>query len=185
MEGKTEEALAVSERIERIAPFDLFYRADRVRLFFLARQYLRALDEVERVRELAPDFADFVIPNTYVMLGRFEEAHRERITCYEQCGAPCGWALEARERGWAEGGWEGSERAWLEVATKKRGHTPVGIAAGYTRIGETEEAFAWLERAYRERDPHIIILKAHPHFDPLRSDPRFDDLLRRIGFPES
>jgi hypothetical protein len=46
------------------------------------------------------------------------------------------------------------------------------------------EAFAWLERGYRERDPQMIALKAFPPFDPLRSDPRFDDLLRRIGFPE-
>jgi hypothetical protein len=41
-----------------------------------------------------------------------------------------------------------------------------------------------LERGYRERDPMMIWLKAHPGLDPLRSDPRFDDLLRRIGFPE-
>ncbi len=43
----------------------------------------------------------------------------------------------------------------------------------------------WLERAYEERDPHLLIVKVDPRMDPLRSDPRFDDLLRRIGFPES
>ncbi len=52
-------------------------------------------------------------------------------------------------------------------------------------IGETEEATTWLERAYEERDPLLLLLaKTDPRMAPLRSDPRFDDLLRRIGFPE-
>ena len=75
-------------------------------------------------------------------------------------------------------------RAWLDVATSIEGTSPWMIAVAYTAIGETEEAFAWLERGYRGRDPVMIGLKANPNFDPLRSDPRFDDLLRRIGFPE-
>jgi hypothetical protein len=50
-------------------------------------------------------------------------------------------------------------------------------------IGETEEAMAWLERAYEEHAPDLVWAKADPSFDPLRSDPRFQDLLRRIGFP--
>ncbi len=50
---------------------------------------------------------------------------------------------------------------------------------------DQHEAFAWLERGYRERDPLMTVLDLHPFFDPLRSDPRFQDLLRRIGFPES
>ncbi len=58
------------------------------------------------------------------------------------------------------------------------------IASLSATIGETDEAFDWLERGYREHDPLMVLLKL-PVFDPLRSDPRFQDLLRRIGFPES
>jgi hypothetical protein len=58
------------------------------------------------------------------------------------------------------------------------------IASLYSSLGETDEAFAWLEAGYRERDNLMIIVKESPAFDPLRSDPRFDGLLRRIGFPE-
>ncbi len=43
----------------------------------------------------------------------------------------------------------------------------------------------WLERAYEERDPLLLLAKTDALLDPLRSDPRFQDLLRRIGFPES
>jgi len=51
-------------------------------------------------------------------------------------------------------------------------------------IGETDEAFAWLERGFRDRDPLMVATRTDPCFDPIRSDPRFDDLFRRIGFPE-
>ena len=53
------------------------------------------------------------------------------------------------------------------------------------KLPESDEAFAWLERGYRERDPLMTALEHHPIFDRLRSDPRFQDLLHRIGFPES
>ncbi len=58
------------------------------------------------------------------------------------------------------------------------------IAYTYAQIGETDEAFTWLERGYRERDPLMPVLETYPALDPLRSDPRYHDLLRRIGFPE-
>jgi TolB-like protein/class 3 adenylate cyclase len=185
VEGRTEEALDLSERLLLVAPLDLVYRPERCGHFFFARQYERAIEEVERVRELDPDFADPIVVMTYFMLDRLEEAHRTQIAFLEQCGAPCDSQREARARGWAEGGWEGSVRAWLEVATDIEGSSPFSIASDYTMIGEADEAFAWLERGYRERDPLMSSLKANPIFDPLRSDPRFDDLLRRIGFPES
>jgi TolB-like protein len=185
VERRTEEALAVSERLLSVAPFDMFYRSERFKHFFYARQYERALEEVERIRQLAPSFADIFVGVTYFMLGRLEEAQRAYVAFYERCGAPCDPFREAQERGWVEGGAEGAARAVVEVLIGAEGFYSFAIADLYSRISETEEAFAWLERAYRERDPMMIFLQTRPTFDPLRSDPRFDDLLRRIGFPES
>jgi TolB-like protein/Flp pilus assembly protein TadD len=184
VEGRAEEALDVSERLLHVAPLDGNLRGNRVSHFFYARQYDRALDEAERVRGLDRGFVSVDLALAYLMLGRLEDANHTWIAFFERCGAPCDWMKEAMQRGWAQGGWEGSVRAWLESATSAEGFSPVLIAGAYTTIGETDEAFAWLERGYRERDPQIINVKAQPTFDPLRSDPRFDDLLRRIGFPE-
>ena len=185
VEGRTEKALAVSERLLHAAPFDRYMRATRLRLLLHARQYERALDEATRAREVVHGFADLDIGSTYFMLGRLEEAHRAFMAVSEQCGASCDWEREARERGWAEGGFEGSLRIWLEAATRKGGYSPWMIAISWAMVGETDEAFAWLDRGYRARDPLMIFLRTHPGFDSIRSDPRFDDLLRRIGFPES
>ena len=48
-------------------------------------------------------------------------------------------------------------------------------------LGDHDEAFAWLERAFEERDRMMVSLRVHPRLDPLREDPRFTDLLRRMG----
>jgi len=54
----------------------------------------------------------------------------------------------------------------------------------YARLGNREEAFAWLDRAYRERSSFgFMTLKVEPQLDSLRADPRFADLLRRLGLP--
>jgi hypothetical protein len=58
------------------------------------------------------------------------------------------------------------------------------IAAIYGALGEKDQAFAWLQRAYDERDPQITYLLLDPFMDPLRSDARFNDLVRKVGFPQ-
>jgi hypothetical protein len=46
-------------------------------------------------------------------------------------------------------------------------------------LGEKDQAFEWLEKAYEE---HFMIgIKVNPVFDPPRSDPRFTNLLRRMN----
>ena len=60
------------------------------------------------------------------------------------------------------------------------------VARLYAALGERDQAFAWLERAYREHDLGMTNLRACSGqvFDPLRSDPRFTQLLKKVGFTE-
>jgi tetratricopeptide (TPR) repeat protein len=186
MIGKFEQGLALSERLPSIAPFDISLRAERFRHLYFARQFDLALEELARVREVNPTFTDFFISQLYFDLGRLEEAHRAYIAfvSYEQCGSRCDAVRKAADRGWAEGGWEGSQRASAELLASVEGFSPFSIALFYSRAGDTDEAIAWLEEGYRRRDPLMINLKSLPSLDPLRADPRFDDLVRRIGYPE-
>jgi len=71
------------------------------------------------------------------------------------------------------------------LAELKKGEQPGYSGAfviAYLGLGDYDQAFAWLERAYQEQANIIQFLKVHPFFDPLRGDPRFQDLLRRVGF---
>ena len=53
----------------------------------------------------------------------------------------------------------------------------------YALLGEKDQAFEWLERAYREYDSWMFQIH-DPLWDSLRSDPRYQDLLRRMNLPE-
>ena len=57
------------------------------------------------------------------------------------------------------------------------------LAYLYAGLGQKEQAFAWLDKAYEERDVPLIVLKCGPELVSLRSDPRYQDLLRRMNFP--
>jgi len=62
---------------------------------------------------------------------------------------------------------------------RKTGVGRYEIALVYAGLGEKNEAFAWLEKAFSARDKGLTYLKIDPCLNPLRSDPRFRDLLER------
>jgi TolB-like protein/DNA-binding winged helix-turn-helix (wHTH) protein/Tfp pilus assembly protein PilF len=55
------------------------------------------------------------------------------------------------------------------------------IAGIYLSLGDRERAFQWLEKAWQDREPMLIMLKVTPIYAPLRSDPRYNKLLKKVG----
>ena len=49
--------------------------------------------------------------------------------------------------------------------------------------GETDKAFEWLERAYRQRDGGLTTLKGDPLLRSLKDDPRYHAFLQKMKFP--
>jgi hypothetical protein len=51
----------------------------------------------------------------------------------------------------------------------------------YAGLGDSEQAFKWLQKAYEDGPGWLIYLNVDPRYDSLRSDPRLADLLRRMN----
>jgi TolB-like protein/Tfp pilus assembly protein PilF len=58
---------------------------------------------------------------------------------------------------------------------------PYNIAVVYAGLGDKDEAFAWLERAFQDRSSYLTWLTTDPELDNLKSDPRYEDLKQRVG----
>ena len=71
--------------------------------------------------------------------------------------------------------------AEMEQRSKRTYVAPLSVAIIYAGLGEKDEAFASLEKAYQERDENLLHYKDAPLLDNLRSDPRFANLLRRLN----
>jgi len=58
------------------------------------------------------------------------------------------------------------------------------IAEVYALRRDPDQAFAWLDRAWRQRDPGISGLLYDPFLLRYRDDPRFAAFCRKVGLPE-
>jgi tetratricopeptide (TPR) repeat protein len=61
--------------------------------------------------------------------------------------------------------------------------SPYSIALVYVGLGDRDQAFQWLDKAYDEHSVRLINIAVHPRLTGLRSDPRFTALVKRIGLP--
>ena len=57
------------------------------------------------------------------------------------------------------------------------------IAVVYAGLGDHDNTFEWLERAFLERSTWLVHLKWDDRFAGVRTDPRFIALLHRMGIP--
>lgn len=69
----------------------------------------------------------------------------------------------------------------LQQMSRDRYVPSLYIAMVYTGLGDKDDAFAWLDKAYAEHCEYLVYLPTEPMADPLRSDPRFPAFLQRLG----
>jgi len=58
------------------------------------------------------------------------------------------------------------------------------VAEVYAARGEVDLAFAWLERAYDQRDGGLSQMKPDPLLRSLHADPRWFPFLRKMGLAD-
>jgi len=62
---------------------------------------------------------------------------------------------------------------------------PYNFAVIYAGLGDKDQAFDWLDRAYTDRSGFLAFyFNTDARMDNLRYDPRFGELMRRVGLPQ-
>ena len=183
--GRAEEAIAEANRAQELDPVSLYMSVMRGFVLTNLRRSDEAIEQLRRVIELDPNnyMAHWFLGTAYADNGRFDDA----IATAERAVV-----LSSRAPG-ALGvlgmcyGRDGRKAEALKILNellelnRHRYVTPVALAYVYIGLGEKDQAFAWLEKAYQERSNFLSYLKVAPSADPLRSDPRLEHLLRRMG----
>ena len=118
----------------------------------------------------------------YAQVRQWDEAaaaFREAIAVSDSPAlALAGLGLVAAGRGRPE-----EARAVLaDLEARRRDHyvSPVAFVQVYTALGEADQAFDWIDRAYEERRGWLAYLTVEPTVDSLRGDPRFRRVLERM-----
>jgi TolB-like protein/DNA-binding winged helix-turn-helix (wHTH) protein/Tfp pilus assembly protein PilF len=179
-----DEGLAEVKRAQELDPLSPQANVDVGWACIRARRYDEAIAQSRRTMELEPNFAEAwgCLMRAYQYAGRFAEAIAEAQRIMTRSGASQE-ELAALHRGDAASGMRIVEQ-WMLNRTKKAAGlgyvSDYHLAAQYAALGEKEQAFKWLEKAYTDRDPMTALLNTDPAYDRLRSEPRFGDFLRRI-----
>jgi Flp pilus assembly protein TadD len=154
-----------------------------------AGRYDEALRQVQTTLELDEHFAPAhqTLGWVYLHGGKQDDAIREFQRALELAGAADTDIQLDLGFAYAVSGRPDEARRILANLQQlhQQGIVPAAsLATLHGALGESNEAFVWLERAYQERDPQLIYLKAGRRFEPLRKDPRFGQLVRRVGLPD-
>jgi len=186
--GRYAEALAEIRQAQELDPLSLIISSIVGWVFYFDRKNDQAIAEFRKTLELDPNFwvAHWTLGRTYEQKAMFAEAIAEIQKAIDLSG---GSPLSLAALGHTYAVWGRrveAERALNELKeSSKQGYiSSYSIAAIHAGLGEKDQAFIWLEKAYEERSGWLIWLRAEPISDPLRSDPRFQDLLRRVGLPQ-
>ena len=152
-------------------------------------RYDEALKQVQKTLELDAHFAPAhqTLGWVYLHSGKQEEAIREFQNALRLSGtADADLQLDLGIAYAMTGKRDEARRILAKLENlHEQGGVPSGsVAILHGALGESNEAFAWLEKAYEERDPQLTYIKAGRRFEPLRKDPRFSELVHRLGLPD-
>ncbi|HKA21611.1 MAG TPA: tetratricopeptide repeat protein [Blastocatellia bacterium] len=186
--GELDDAFSEIKRARELAPVSPVINLDLSTMFYYQTNYEEAIKAYRKTQEIDPN----ILAPTF-LLGQIYERNGEYGRAVEECQG----ALSAfgRDPGVLSAlgyvyGVNGSRRQAqeiineLEAMWKARYFSPSVIALAYAGVGNKDQAFVWLTKAYESRDPQLIWLKVEPQFQTLRPDPRFQALLRRMGIPQ-
>jgi len=144
------------------------------------------MEALKKIIEIDPSFprAHFRLGSAYENRGMYGEAIAE-LQKAVQLSAGDPYYESALGHAYAVSGNVKAARrmlALLKSRSRRRYIPAYAIALIYAGLGDKDNAFIWLGKAYDDRSTSLAYLKVDPILNSLRSDPRFVGLVQRIAF---
>jgi len=180
---KPDQAIAEIKRAQELDPLNIVMNIDVGEILLFARHTDEAISALRHAIEMDPTRANahWDLGNAYEAKGMYAESVAEHLEDFRLKGETPEAIGELR-KAFESAGIKGFWRQRLGQLKTRPGYLePFLLVNIYLSLGDKDQVFAWLEKAYRDRNPNMVSLKSAPRHDILRSDPRYDDLVRRVG----
>jgi TolB-like protein/Tfp pilus assembly protein PilF len=185
VEGRFSEALEQTSRAVELDPISAVVTANHGDAYFWLDEYEKAVEQYKKVLTLQPkwDWPWMYLTYTYTQMSAFDKALQSLERFGEVSGKPLETKLHRAELYCAMGRKAESKILLDEVKGryKEEAISPYLIGAGFISLGEADEGFEWLEKAYQDRDPWLVWVGVDKDMKDSRSDSRYRSLLDRIG----
>jgi len=185
--GRGDEALAEIKRAQELDPLNPRTNALAGQVMAVAGRPDEGLKQLETTFDLDPSYwlPHLLASGIYSDKGMYPDAEveaRRARSLTDASNHPTAYLIYAL----AKDGKQAEARRELEqlLNLASTRYVPAyTIALGYHGLGETDKAFEWLERGFRERAILMIFLKGEPKWRSVAGDPRYQDLIRRMNLP--
>jgi TolB-like protein/serine/threonine protein kinase/Tfp pilus assembly protein PilF len=186
--GRFEEAVQEMKKALELEPTSLVMNTFMGATLYYAGRYDEAIDQCRRTIEMDPNFAvaHWHLGLAYEqkqVLDAATEEFKKAISL--SGGSPLMRAALGRAYAKSQKKHEANEILnELNELAKRQYVSAYEVAKIYVALGNSEQAFQLLEKAYAEHSFHLANLNVCPQFKSVRSDPRFQDLVQRIGLSQ-
>jgi eukaryotic-like serine/threonine-protein kinase len=184
--GRHDEAIRQYVRARELDPYSLVIARNYGQALYRAKRYDEAMDVLKTALQSTPEFGflHFYIGKIHMSQGRYQDALREFQTEKELSK---GWSHQIDP--WigvvyVRMGQPQEARKILDQQLelrKRRFISPTLLAILYFELGQKEQGFEMLDKAYEEHDHETRQLRIETAFDSVRSDPRFIADLKKMG----
>ena len=184
--GRFDQAISEARRAEELEPLSFISNSHLGWILYLAGRYDDAIAHCERLLAVDPNFfpARRYMGLAYEQKNMYPEAIDQFEKGVKLSKSPLMLSLLGHAYA-ASGRKADAQKILADLDQQKERYvSPYTIATIYAGLGDKDQTFKWLEKAFEERDIWLMNMRVDPVLKPIRSDSRFTVLVHRIGIPE-
>lgn len=188
--GRHEDGIAHIKRALELDPLNQKYNDNLGQVYREAKQYEMSVDQLEKTIDMDPHFASAhgQLAITYREMGKYDlslQEWRKAAILYNdrETMAIADKVVEA----YAHSGLRAAMYKDIELRkdlSHRRYVDPCFLAFDYAVLGEKDQVFYWLEKAYADKSSLLLPINVSYVLEPFHSDPRYISLLKRMGLPQ-